>query len=171
MLKYIHWINQYQYVLVACFTHNVESVYACCAALKKPGDIFVEFKISLIVAVVTDNLTSRMSWNPVAEFINPWLGDKVNFGIGLSYRHARLHGWRAGTTTLFRSWLYPPVRDLWLRLQITDQWTEWRYKKNRVVTIPDLIKFCRYSTSLIMDIHDSCLWWGVPQIICWHFLS
>ncbi len=25
---------------------------------------------------------------PVAEFINPWLGDKVDYGIGLSYRPA-----------------------------------------------------------------------------------
>ncbi len=25
---------------------------------------------------------------PVAEFIDPWLGDKVNSGIGLSYRPA-----------------------------------------------------------------------------------
>ncbi len=48
---------------------------------------------------------------PVAEFIDPWLGDKVNSGIGLSYRHARLQGWRAVTTTLCLSWLYPPVRD------------------------------------------------------------
>jgi hypothetical protein len=31
------------------------------------------------------------SQSPVAEFIDPWLGDKVNSGIGLSYRHARLH--------------------------------------------------------------------------------
>jgi hypothetical protein len=50
----------------------------------------------------------------VAEFIDLWLGVKVNSGIGLSYRHARLHGWRAGTTTLCRSWLYPPVRYLWI---------------------------------------------------------
>jgi hypothetical protein len=28
----------------------------------------------------------------VAEFINPDWGDKVNSGIGLSYRPARLHG-------------------------------------------------------------------------------
>ncbi len=47
---------------------------------------------------------------PAAEFIDPWLGDKVNSGIGLSYQHSRLHGWRAGTTTL-----YPPVKDLWIR--------------------------------------------------------
>ncbi len=30
--------------------------------------------------------------------MDPWLGDKVNPGIGLSNRHARLHGWRAGVT-------------------------------------------------------------------------
>ncbi len=34
--------------------------------------------------------------NPVAKFIDLWLGDKVNSSIGLSYRHERLHGWRAG---------------------------------------------------------------------------
>ncbi len=27
---------------------------------------------------------------PVAEFVDPWLGDKVNSGIGLSHRHATL---------------------------------------------------------------------------------
>jgi len=53
----------------------------------------------------------------VAEFIDPWLGDTVKSGMGLSYRHARLHAWRACTTTLCRSWLSSPVRDLWIRLQ------------------------------------------------------
>jgi hypothetical protein len=53
----------------------------------------------------------------VPEFIDPWLGDKVNSGIGLSHQHARLHDWRAGTKTICRSWLYPPVRDLWIWLQ------------------------------------------------------
>ncbi len=33
----------------------------------------------------------------VAEFIDLWLGDKVNFGIGLSYRPASHVAWRAGT--------------------------------------------------------------------------
>ncbi len=53
---------------------------------------------------------------PVPCSRNHWLGDKVNSGIGLSYRQDRLHGWRVGTTTLCRSWLHPPVRDLWIRL-------------------------------------------------------
>ncbi len=48
---------------------------------------------------------SPITSKPVAGFIDPWLWDKVNSGIGLSYRHARLHGWRAGTTSLCRSWL------------------------------------------------------------------
>ncbi len=56
---------------------------------------------------------STFSPAKLAEFIDPWLGDKV---IELSYRHSRLHGWRVGTTTLCRSWLYPPVRDLWIQL-------------------------------------------------------
>ncbi len=34
---------------------------------------------------------------------------------GLSYRPANHVACRAGTTTLCRSWLYPPVRDLWIR--------------------------------------------------------
>jgi hypothetical protein len=38
----------------------------------------------------------------VATFIVPVWGDKVNFGIVLSYQPARLAG---------RSQLYPPVRD------------------------------------------------------------
>jgi hypothetical protein len=40
----------------------------------------------------------------VAEFIDYDWEDKVNSGVGLSYRAARLHGLgRAGTTTLCRS--------------------------------------------------------------------
>jgi hypothetical protein len=49
---------------------------------------------------------------PVAEFIDPDWGDKVDSGIALSYRSARLHGLLTVTTTLWRSQLYPPVRDL-----------------------------------------------------------
>ncbi len=41
------------------------------------------------------------------------MGDKVNSGIGLSYNIASHVALRAGTTTLYRSWLYSPVRDLW----------------------------------------------------------
>jgi hypothetical protein len=39
---------------------------------------------------------------PVAEFIDPSLGNKVNSGIGLSYRPASpcILAWRAGTTNL-----------------------------------------------------------------------
>jgi hypothetical protein len=42
------------------------------------------------------------------HFIDPWLGDKVNSGTGLSYRPANHVAWRAGTKTLRRSWLCPP---------------------------------------------------------------
>ena len=45
------------------------------------------------------------------------MGDKVNSYIRLSYRPANHVAWHAGTTTLCRSWLYPPVRSLWIRLQ------------------------------------------------------
>ncbi len=54
------------------------------------------------------NLFQDRCHSTVAESIDPWLGDKVNLGTGLSYPHARLHGWRTGTTTLCRSWHYPP---------------------------------------------------------------
>ncbi len=37
----------------------------------------------------------------VAKFTVPDWGDKVDSGIGMLYRHARQHGWRAVTTTLF----------------------------------------------------------------------
>jgi hypothetical protein len=56
---------------------------------------------------------------PVVKFIDSDCGDKVNSGIGLSYRPARLYiyiyylGWRVRTTTLRRSQLYPPVS--WLQ--------------------------------------------------------
>ncbi len=33
--------------------------------------------------------------------------------------HASHEAWRAGTTTLCRSWIYPLVKDLWIRLQVT----------------------------------------------------
>ncbi len=57
-----------------------------------------------------------MSSGVVAKFIDPWLGDKVNSGIGLSYRSASHVAWRTGSTALCRSWLYTPVRDLSIRL-------------------------------------------------------
>ncbi len=43
----------------------------------------------------------------VADFIDPWMGDKVTSGIGLLDRHTPVRR-RAGTTTLCRSWLYSP---------------------------------------------------------------
>ncbi len=49
--------------------------------------------------------------NPVAKFIVSDWGDKVNSGIGLSYRPARLHWLADCATNLCRSQLYPPVRD------------------------------------------------------------
>jgi hypothetical protein len=59
----------------------------------------------------------------VAEFMDPDWGDKVNSGIGLSY-------WQANTTTLCRSQLYPPVRDLWIRFGLSQKphsvWTDRR---------------------------------------------
>jgi hypothetical protein len=47
-----------------------------------------------------------------AQFIVPDWGDKVDYGIGLL--HTVLSGymdWRAGTTTLCHSRLFPPIRD------------------------------------------------------------
>ncbi len=49
---------------------------------------------------------------PVAEFIDPWLEDKSTPGSVVV--PARQATWLAGTTTICRRWLYPPVRDLWI---------------------------------------------------------
>jgi len=64
------------------------------------------------------SLVNNYRWGlwSVAESIDPWLGNKENPRIGLSYWHARLHCWRDGRTTLCRRWLYPPVSDLWIWL-------------------------------------------------------
>ncbi len=44
----------------------------------------------------------RKNYAPVAEFMGPWLRDKVNSGTGLSYRGPPAHvAWRAGMTTLY----------------------------------------------------------------------
>jgi hypothetical protein len=43
-------------------------------------------------AYCTRGSTCRLSHLPVAEFIDPDWGDKVNSGKGLSCRPARLHG-------------------------------------------------------------------------------
>ncbi len=48
---------------------------------------------------------SPVSWN---QILSPLLGDKVDYGIGLSYRPARL------TTTICLSQLYPPGQGLWI---------------------------------------------------------
>jgi hypothetical protein len=53
-----------------------------------------------------------------AQFIVPDLGDKVDYGIGLSYWPVRLHiGWRAGTATLCLS----PSKGLWIWLQYSSK--------------------------------------------------
>ncbi len=49
----------------------------------------------------------------VAEFIDPWLGDKVSFCIGLSWSLA----WRYDNP--MADLTSSPVRDLWIRLQDT----------------------------------------------------
>ncbi len=48
------------------------------------------------------------------QILSPWLGEIVDYGIGLSYRPVRLHieGWRTYTTTLCYSRLYLP--KIWL---------------------------------------------------------
>jgi hypothetical protein len=57
-----------------------------------------------------------ISWNfklyPVVKFLVPGWGDKVDSGIGLSYRPTIGYiGRQAGATTLCRSQLYPPFRN------------------------------------------------------------
>ncbi len=57
----------------------------------------------------------------VAKFIVPDLGDKVDSGIGLSYRPAYI-ALPAGTATLCRSQLYPPIRDYEFGYYETGYW-------------------------------------------------
>ncbi len=85
------------------------SLAPCLEALGMDSEFLLGDDI-LVAPVLEEGLTARhatqqpITWDDtVAEFIDPWLG--------LSYRHARLHGWRAGTTTTLS-----PVRDLWIRL-------------------------------------------------------
>jgi hypothetical protein len=51
--------------------------------------------------------------NTVAEFIDPWLGDKVKSGIGLSCWPASHVAWRAGTTTPCQSWTLSPQSGIY----------------------------------------------------------
>ncbi len=81
---------------------------------------------------------------PVAEFIDPRLGDKVNSVIGLSYRQARLYGWRAATTSLCRSWLYLLIRDLWIRLPISKK--SWYRAKKQNYKNSQKAKYCKPSS-------------------------
>ncbi len=57
-----------------------------------------------------------------AQFLIPDWGDKLDYGIRLSYWPYRLPfvGWHAGTTTLCHSRLYPVRQGLRIRLLITD---------------------------------------------------
>jgi hypothetical protein len=55
---------------------------------------------------------------PVAEFKDPWLGDKVNSGIGLSYRPAsHVASVPVQQNNPLPELTLPPYRDLWIRLQ------------------------------------------------------
>ncbi len=49
-----------------------------------------------------------------SQIHSPLLGDKVDYGIVLSYRPASLCILTAGTTTLCHSQLYPPSQGLWI---------------------------------------------------------
>ncbi len=69
--------------------------------------------------------TNKDSCGSVAEFIDPWLGNKVNNVIGLSYRHARLHGWPSGTTTVLPGMTLSPSQGS--MNSATDQTSPGRY--------------------------------------------
>jgi hypothetical protein len=63
-------------------------------------------------SAATENGRIQYTRGIVAKFTVLDWGAKVSSCIGLSYRPARLHvGWRAGTTTLCRSHIYPRVRN------------------------------------------------------------
>ncbi len=97
---------------VAIATHPPTHTHSLASSVRINAKTTVHY--SPDSSMVVTNLRS-----PVAEFIDSWLGDKVNSGIVLSYRHDRRHGCWASTTTLCPSRLYPPVMDLRIRLLIT----------------------------------------------------
>ncbi len=65
--------------------------------------LFMYCTVSFLDACITCHPLSLRS--TVAQFTDPWLGDKVNSGIGLSYRPSSHVAWHADTTSLCWSWL------------------------------------------------------------------
>jgi hypothetical protein len=63
------------------------------------------------VLYVRRQLREREKKENCSQILFPDWGNKVDSGIGLSYRPARLYRQAADTATLCRSQLYPPVRD------------------------------------------------------------
>jgi hypothetical protein len=103
----------------------------------------------------------------IAEFIDPWLGDKVNSCIRLSYRPASpciLAG--RGTTTLSRSWLYLPsqlqyalfVREKSIQLWTCGSFKSANYKKDWV-QIADVKKWHISGRSANLTCSQICRLW------------
>jgi hypothetical protein len=65
--------------------------------------------VSLVLGRLADPSGQKACMTPVAEFIDPWLGDKVNSGIGLSFRPARLRRLAGRVSTEFRRQGIPSV--------------------------------------------------------------
>ncbi len=94
-------------------------------SMEEPGEqSAVVFALIVTGPAGSDNVCVASPPTPhppaVAEFINPWLGVKVDSDIEFSYRPASpcYHvAWRAGTTTLCPSWLYPPSQGYWVPYQ------------------------------------------------------
>ncbi len=84
---------------------------------------------------------------------SPWLGDKVDYGIGLSNRPDSLCvAWRTGTTTLCHSRLYTPSQGLWIGplLVITFCWEITNDRRNVVLFFGNFFIedfYCRYKFS------------------------
>jgi len=51
-------------------------------------------------------------YRPIVLLLNQFHSPIVDSSIGLSYRTPAYYAWRAGTTTLCHSWLYPPRQRL-----------------------------------------------------------
>ena len=68
----------------------------------------------LVIECTAREITAKSNIVLSSRIHSPWLGDKVDSVIGLSYRPARQHrltGRYDKSTTLCRSQLYIPVRD------------------------------------------------------------
>ncbi len=84
----------------------------------------------------------HLTRRPEAQFVVPDWGDRVDYGIGLS--NIGYIGWRAGTTTIYHSRLYSPIRDY-----------EFGYSRVNLITLMPLPFFCQILQTCLESVHNA----------------